>query len=147
MSKSFKFQQYLEKYKNCPKDCTEKDMIAYRWVHQPLIDQDFQPILLHTDPPLRLLDDHDQLCTGYALSLYMDLDRAKSLYIDRYNKQDREKKRISYRVRLGTHTAELTIKKDDGVSDTPKNNGHFNFFEYKNCNLSEKVSEIIDNFT
>ena len=146
MSKVFKYQAYLEKYKNCPNNCTEKDLTAYRWVHSPLIDRDFEPILLNSDPPPRLLDAHDQLCTGFALSLYIDASLTNSIYIEKYNKQDREKKRVSYKERLGTHTAKLCIKKDDGVSDSPKKDGHFNFFEYKGCNLINSVSEILDNF-
>ena len=147
MGKEFKHKTYLEKYKNCPKDdCQEKDLTAYRWVHKPIIERDFQPFLLNSEPPPRLLDEHDQLCTGYSLSLYMNFSIAKSLYLENYNKQWTEKKRVSYKERLGTHTAELNIKREDGVSDTPKDNGHFNFFEYKECNLSNSVSEILDNF-
>ncbi len=146
MQRVFKYQQYLDKYKNCPKDCKEEDLTAYRWVHQPLNNRDFEPVCINTEPPARLLGVDDQLCTGYALSLYLDFDLAKSLYIERYNKQDRDKKRVSYKERLGTHTAKLIIKKEDGVSDSPSKNGHFNFFQYKECNLLNRVSEILDNF-
>jgi hypothetical protein len=147
MGRVFKYKQYLDKYKNCPHDdCTEKDIIAYRWVHQPLIISDFEPILINSDPPPRVLGKDDELCTGYALSLFIDFNLAKSLYIKRYDNQYNEKKRISYKKRLGTHTAKLAIEKEDGVSDNPKESGHFNFFEYAECNLLNKVVEIIDNF-
>lgn len=146
MGKVLKYQSYLDKYKNCPKDCKEKDMTAYRWVHNPIIEKDFEPYLLNSEPPVRLLGADDQLCTGYALSLYKDAKSAIKVYIDKYNKQDREKKRIKYIERLGDSTAKLNITKDDGISDNPKYDGHFNFFEYKECNLLKSVSEILHNF-
>jgi hypothetical protein len=146
MGRVFKYQQYLDKYKNCPKDCEERDVIAYHWVRKLITDKDFKPKLLNSEPPPRLLGVDDQLCTGYALSMFIDFGIAKGLYLENYNKQWNEKKRVSYKERLGTHTAKLAIEKEDGVSDNPKETGHFNFFEYKECNLQKRVIEIIDNF-
>lgn len=146
MQRVFKYQQYLEKYKNCPNDCAEKDLTAYRWVSNPPTESDFLPVLLNE--PLRVLDDNDKDCKGYALSLFKDFSSSKGLYIKAYLRMDRLSKREKFKIKKGTHSAKVIITKADGVSDSPdKITGHFNFFEYKECNLSRSVSEILDNFT
>jgi hypothetical protein len=145
MVRELKYKAYLEKYKNCPKDCSEKDLAAYRWVHNPATKNDFLPVLLNE--PLRALDDNDKDCKGYAVSLFKDVTSSKGWYIKSYARMDRPTKRDRFKANKGTHSAKITITKDDGVSDFPDIiSGHFNFFEYKECNLVNTVSEILDNF-
>ncbi len=148
MRKILKYQAYIDKYKNCPKDCEEKELSAYRWVHNPVIESDFYPVLSNPELANRALGKEDEvLCTGYALSLYKDAQSAKTVYMNNFEKQDRPSKRTRFKENKGTSTAKINITKDDGVCDEAKNDGHFNFFEYETCNLAISISEIFDNFT
>ena len=146
MGKSFKHQAYLDKYKKCPKDdCKEKDLTAFRWAHNPPTPEDFCPVLLNN--PLRAFDDNDKDCTGYALSLFKDAKHSIARYCEIYGNMDKPKRRESFKERNGTVSVKINITKNDGVSDMPNADGHFNFFEYQGCNLFMTISEILDNFT
>lgn len=146
MEKRFKYQSYLDKYKNCPKDCEENDLIAFRWVHETPVDLDFCPILMRSDIPPRVVDNEDIMCTGYALSLFKDLPAAITSYMKSFNRIDRPTKLKRFKNEKGTFTAKVIITKNDGVSDSSKEDGHFNFFEYEDCNLLKSISEKFDNF-
>lgn len=53
-NKQFKYQEYINKYKNCPsKDCVEKDVIAFRWVHLEMTIDDFIPNVFSPKHPNR----------------------------------------------------------------------------------------------
>ena len=146
MARPFKYQSYLDKYKECPKNCKEQDLIAFRWVHETPDALDFCPILANPNIPARVIDNDDRGCTGYALSLYKDLDSAVASYMKSYERIDRKSKLEKFKREKGTFTAKINIIKDDGVSDTPKEGGHFNFFEYADSALLKGISEIIDTF-
>ena len=146
MSKEFKYQSYLDKYKNCPKDCEEKDLIAYRWVNSHPSNCDFYPVNLHPKIAARIVDDSDMMCTSYGLSLFKDLKSSIQKYIKDYNNRDRKSKKDKFKNEKGTCTAKVRITKADGVCDTPVSSGHFNFFEYKDCNLLTTITEKIDIF-
>jgi len=148
MTKRFKYQEYLDKYKNCPmQDCAEQDLIAYRWVHQPITEDDFRPILADPNQANKIIDGDDRMCTGYALSLFKDANAAITEYRKTYERFDRPSKRTRFKEGKGTFSAKISITKNDGVSDMPKSNGHFHFFEYDvDSNLVDTVSEILDNF-
>lgn len=144
--REFKYKEYLQKYKNCPRNCTEKDLTAYRWVHNPVQEGDFKPILL--TQPHRALKNNDSLnCTGFAQSLYKDLRSSVDAYLNTYNfKMDRQSKREHFKNRVGNHSLKIQITKEDGVCEEPKEDGHFHFFEYEYCNFLTQNNNIIDNF-
>lgn len=151
MGREFKYQAYLDKYKNCPMDdCIESDGIAYRWTHNPPVQGDFKPILADPANAHRIIDNDDKMnykmCTGYALSLYKDAKSAITVYNKTFDGFDRPIKRTRFKERIGTASAKVHITKNDGIFDEHKEDGHFNFFEYKDCNLFLTISEILDNF-
>lgn len=147
MNKELKYRTYLEKYKNCPKECTEKDLTAFRWVHSIPNENDFLPVNLHPLIAPRIIDNSDLMCTSYGLSLFKDLKSAIAKYNSDYGNRDRESKRQKFITDKGRCVSEITITKNDGVSDEPGSNGHFNFFEYVECSLLQTATEIIDIFT
>jgi len=146
MSKVFKYQSYLDKYKNCPKDCQEKDISAYRWVHQIPTPSNFYPVNATPGVAPREVDDNDSMCASYALSLFKDADSAVKKYLHDFNRQDRPSKREKFKANKGSFASKVHITKEDGICDEPDFKGHFNFFEYERCDLLTSISETLDIF-
>lgn len=42
----------------------------------------------------------------------------------------------------GTHLAEFTIKTDDGLATPSRDDGHFSFFEYKQCDFCPRCVNV-----
>ena len=146
MSKEFKYQRYLDKYKNCPKDCREKDLPAYRWIHKEINEHDFSPININPNLAYRAFDSTDSMCMSYGLSLYQTLKAAITQYLNFYNKIQRQPQRIKYKQDKGDHVARLKISKNNGVCSGSNLNEHFTFYEYIGCNLINNVIEKFDIF-
>lgn len=148
MGKKFKYQQYLDKYKNCPpKDFVERDFPCVRWVHKEPSELNFKPLPLIRSVAPRILDDNDIACKSYSLSLFKDLDSARIAYKRRCNNSHREDFLAKFKNDVGENAAQLHIDKNDGVADRPHNiTGHISFYEYTDCKLLEKIAGIFDIF-
>ncbi|WP_027002515.1 hypothetical protein [Hugenholtzia roseola] len=139
--KKLKYAQYLQKWQDCPAaNFAETDKIAYRWVKIPITLNDFLPIHVISEPPPRILDDSDKMCSGYGLSLFDTLSNAASRYQKIYHKL-RPHQREQFKIDKGTSIAFLRLEKEDGLSDTANDYGHFTFHEYENAELEKKVLE------
>ena len=150
MEKKFKYQKYLDKYRNCPSDkCIERDFECYRWVHKDLSEKDFEPVALMEYNPPRILDETDLRCEHYCLSVYKDLSSAKSNYNDTYKRRLKVKDKLAdnFKKNIGDHSAKLIILKEHGKSDEPNTKtGHISFHPYEDCSLLENVRGLFDNF-
>ena len=139
-SKKFKYQEYTEQLFNCPPDTyKEIDTRAFRWVFPECDANSFKPVALIN--PTRKFDNDDEKCSGYALSMFEQEEGAYKKY----------KKFVSNKPDLkntfGTQIAELQLTINLGVAE-PESKGytHFNFHEYKESDLSEKIIKIIEIF-
>jgi len=148
--KTYKYQEYLSQYENCPPDdYAELSMSAFRWIfekgHENESDS-FLPVLLITPERVnaRQFDKDYMKCAGYALSLYNTLTNAKNAFHKISARL--EMLNINFADNVGEFVAEITIETPDGVaSDFTKkgrNKGHFNFHEYENVDFSQKIVEI-----
>lgn len=150
MDKTLKYQQYLDKYKNCPpKDCQERDFECFRWVHKKHTENDFLPPPLMNYNPPRKLDDADTTCDHFCLSVYKDLVSSKEAYRSLFKRLSNKKEELgdNFKRNVGDNSAQLKIYKQDGISDLPNTKtGHFSFHPYEDCKLLEKVIGIFDNF-
>ena len=115
MSIEFKYQSYLDKYKNCPSDCEEKDIDPFRWVHETITENDFLPLIFIPDRDFRAIDKTDTICISYALSLYKDLKSAITRYLHFYNRQRTKENQDAYKTNKGTYVAKININKKHGV--------------------------------
>lgn len=144
MDKILKYQQYLDKYKNCPrKDCEERDFEYYRWVHEKYTENDFSPQLFMSPP--RVFENSEITCNHYSLSVFKDLSSAIKKYKHIYENA-KESFAKKFKSDVGEHTAKLTLLKQDGISDAPNKNGHISFHPYEDCGLLEKVTGLFNNF-
>jgi hypothetical protein len=147
-SRKLKYQEFLSDFPHCPPDdYTEVEMEAFRWVHSSDHENDFTPINLINEPPARLLDDDDNMCKGYGLSLFDSLENANARYKVLYYKK-REHLRSIFVADVGECIAFLTLSQSEGLANEPKaqNHGHFTFHEYENVELMVKVQSKINIF-
>ena len=145
-----KHWEHLSKIPNCPvAECEEKDGYAFRWVHNPLEENDFVPLALTEFPP-RVLDENDKQCKYYGLSVFDTLLNAKKVYMDCYNRQTRKKLGEKFRAEKGDFIAHVRLQTSDGVSSSPStspnNMGHFTLYLYKNAKPQENIIKIFNIF-
>ena len=148
MEKEFKYKEYLNKYKNCPgKDFAEKDFECFRWVHEQPSERNFLPVPFMRNVAPRKLENNDEGCEHYCLSVYKDLKSARDAYKNICDKALREEFVEKFKSNIGEYAAQLQIEKNDGVADMPNNRtGHFSFYEYTDCKLSDKIKGIFNIF-
>ena len=150
MAKPFRYQKYLNKYKNCPSDkCIERDFECFRWVHKDVSQNDFEPVPLMKYNPPRILDERDLSCDHYCLSVYKDFSSAKTNYIDTYNRRLKVKDKLAadFKNNVGDHSAKLILLKEHGKAGEPNTKtGHISFHPYEDCKLLENVQGLFDNF-
>ncbi|MBD1421622.1 hypothetical protein [Sphingobacterium chuzhouense] len=147
-NKKLKYREYLERFPDCP--CSTKysevEMFAYRWVKRQEGMSDFMPLNLIKTPPQRILDDSDQMCKGYGLSMFLSLKLAAKKYNNLTAKLRgnlREKQVQDY----GKEIALLNLDHGDGIAgDINSVSGHFTFHEYEDADLSNKIIEIFNIF-
>jgi len=146
--KKLKYLQYLEKFTDCPStDFKEVDKDAYRWTRKPVTSDDFIPINIINEPPPRMLDDTDKMCTGYGLSMFDSLINSINKYQKEY-KIRRQHQREQFIQDKGSYIALLNLSKNDGIADKPNkdNFGHFTFHEYYHTRLENKVLNLYNIF-
>ncbi len=145
--KELTYKNHLSLFEDCPKeDCIERNLPAFRWVHSDATYKDFLPLSLHPETPLRQLDDSDQMCLSYGLSMFNSADAARCRYLEIYNKRTREFQKQKFKNEKGDKIAYIQITKDDGLSSDSNGIGHFTFYEYKGSNIWEKIQDLLDIF-
>lgn len=149
MGNKFRYQEYLDKYKNCPaNDCHEKDFECFRWVHRSVSELDFLPVPFIRDVAPRKLEDNDLGCQHYGLSVYDTIKSARDSY-NHLCERMRDHLVERFKMTVGVHLANLEINGRDGVSDLPnKKTGHFSFYVYSNEDFKflDKIKGLFDIF-
>lgn len=139
ISKPFKYQEFLDKFKNCPPSTyKEVEMTAFRWVFETCDEECFKPVLILK--PSRTFNSDVLNCTAYALSLFAEKNEALKRYSQFVHKRPKLKDD------LGTKITEIEIEKSDGICSEPERNNfsHFIFHEYLKTDLSKKVVNIAE---
>lgn len=145
--KKLKYKQYLDKFPNCPSlDFSEVEMDAYRWTNFPLSANDFTPVNLIKEPPARMLDNSDNMCIAYGLSLFDTRCNSLTKYQRLYNKQRNHQKEL-FRQDKGCYIALIKLTKEEGIANSPNESGHFTFHEYSETRLDEKITTFYNIFT
>ena len=133
--------KYQEKIKQL--DCNlsgfseKKHIEVFRWVFENCDENSFLPVYYYNHNR----EQNEKNCRGWALSFFNTQTNAKR----RLLQIAMHKKKIF--KKLGTHIAKGSIVENDGISNNPNDNGHFDLFEYKGVNLSNKftIVEIVYN--
>ena len=142
-SKSFKFQPELDRHglQYCPPaDYRELKMTSYRFVFQdPSHQNNFLPAYLANPSRVNNSKDSTSKCQGFGLSLYQEEEGAKASFLERMVKT-----KGNFANLVGDHLAAVELEPYDGVGSEPstENFSHFTFHEYKNADLTKKVSQI-----
>ena len=139
----YKYQEYLDKYKNCPSEkFNELDCSAFRWVFKDPTDfRNFLPVLEMNPKRLnsKKFDKDTMKCRGYALSLYESEQEAISSHESIFSKNIKRKPELISKTT--THISKVTIKKTDGKRDDCDKYGHFDFYEYVGCDFYKQIIE------
>ena len=105
-------------------------MTAYRFVFDHEHPNNFLPPL--KIKPQRRLDASIRV-TGYALSCFEDMEKAKNQYVNL------AKTFRNIKTEIGDCLSSGKIENNDGlVDDTSLSTSHFNLFEFEGCDLSKK---------
>ncbi len=108
---------------------------AYRWTFSEISNpQNFLPRALINDNPR--IEKSKMKCEGWSLSFYDTEENA----LNKFNSYRKNKPNID--KKLGTHLAKGILEESDGYCGKVNRDGHFEFFESINCDLSTKF-EII----
>jgi hypothetical protein len=134
MSIRYKYQYFIEDFRNCPpNDWGAKNIDAFRFVFENLDDhRNFIPNSARNptrDNSPKYKDDSYGKCCGYALSFYDSLENAKKGY-QAYKKSFPKFDRIA-----GTHIAKGQIRENDGVTSRVNESGHFDLHEFENTDF------------
>lgn len=131
--RELKYKKEIEEYKPDLSGYKEpENRLAFRWVFENINDpRNFLP------PAKREYDIVKPDVTDWALSFFVTKEKAKT----RIKKFAKKNPRVY--MKLGTHTAEGLLGKDDGISEHSHTTGHFNHFEYKDVDLVHRF-KIVD---
>lgn len=137
----YKYETNLQALDNCPCQGSEQDtLIAYRFVFQDMRDS-FTPALA-LDPPRidkpPFVDSDYMKCSGFGLSMFASEQDARV----RFSKLLGKNKHIHQK--LGDKIASGTILPNLGERSKVEMSGHFDFFEYSGCDLTQHFSVIAD---
>lgn len=140
---AYKYEVDLNTLENCPfEDCVLDTLDAYRFVFEGMNGDSFIPVLKISperisQPPFK--DDNHFQCSGYGLSMFTTESQARA----KFNKLRKRNNEI-YKI-LGEKIASGTITPDLGErSEISRSTGHFDFFEYESCDLSQHFSIVGD---
>jgi hypothetical protein len=131
-----KYQKQIEGIQNCPPPvCRSITIESFRFVFEDINHRNnFLPVLLIN--PKRQLTADPERCSGYALSFFCSIGKAKTQYL----KLKKRNKNIG--KSLGTHIAQGFINETDGLVSEINKNGHFDLHEFKNVDLKSKFSIV-----
>ena len=134
----YKYQKDILDYApiGCPPtDAIALDITAFRWVHNPMTDDDFKThINLGKTPPRHKPEAHEESCKRCGLSMYTSVDYAQKKY-NAIKASPYVKKHLTY-----THIAKGKITKKDGICTAPNKDGHFTLHEYQGANIAPAFS-------
>ncbi len=146
IDKKVKYQQLLVQFPRCPPDnYSEAELDAFRWVHKEVNENDYKPVSLIREPRVKYLDDSDEMCKSYGLSLFSSLEDSVKRYKYIYNSR-RPATRPLFVNDIGESVVRLRIGHLDGVMSPPSFNGHITLHEYEETDLRSKGIEIKDIF-
>lgn len=122
-----KFQENIEKIKDCPANNEQGQKTLFRCVEAKLTERSFVPQAVLLKPK------YQDKCIAWGLSVFNSFDSANQML-----KNLSENKRVNY-----SNIAKGVINDNDGVKYGGKNKKHYTFFPSEEFNVVENF-EIVD---
>jgi hypothetical protein len=117
-----------------PTGAAPRDLLAWRWVANPLTSQCFDPPAVRN--PTRLIKDPNKACGSWALSLHVSHQESLAAF------KALEKGMKNIRKLFGDHVANVCITQSDGVCTVPDKFGHFDLHQYKASAVHENIADM-----
>ena len=134
-----KYQDKLSSINNCPSsDSSPIDKKGYRFVFEGLGGNSFSPLIVQQ--PIRSYKNNYQKCSSCGLSMYSTESQAKAKFADLLKRNRNIYKSIGNKLALVKITPQL------GLCTRETSTGHFDFYEYHDCELklfSSVVGDLI----
>lgn len=132
----FKYADQLATVPECPPTSSvEGGRVGYRFVRSPIGASSFVPVGMM---PGRRVNraDYRAACAAYALSMYSSEGKARVRFAELREEFP------NFEKTAGSHLAKIAIQEGSGRHTTPTRDGHFDFFEYADCNLTEQSTIV-----
>jgi hypothetical protein len=140
-----KYELFLKKFKDCPSaDFLAENRTTYRWISVKSTKDNYLPVHIKNEPPVRMLEDEDKLCIGYGLSMFDSFENAKDKYFLIYNRKRAKLKEIFKNDH--DYIVKLFITEGDGIVNNPNDTGHLTLHESKKAILVNNEIEIFPIF-
>lgn len=133
MYQKLKHYTQLKAIESCPPDgLLRTSIVAFHCVHENLDDvQNFVPPAIRN--PNRIFPRETVRCEAHALSMFTT-EFGLTEFIRKLEKTNKKIKKS-----LGSHYVQVSIDEHHGCHDSPRSDGHFNFFEEQACDLRAMV--------
>ncbi|MCY2687580.1 hypothetical protein [Salinimicrobium sp. TH3] len=131
------YQKQIDGLETCPpEEYHSKTCNCFRWVFEKMDDE--RNFLAQAEKNPKSLNDKTDLqkCENYALSFHDTIENSQAHFI-KLTKRFKNIKKL-----LGTHIAQGTLRKKDGVGGQIERNGHFNFHHTEESNFNKRFKII-----
>tara|TARA_R110002051_G_scaffold185303_3_gene254776 strand:- start:14494 stop:14880 length:387 start_codon:yes stop_codon:yes gene_type:complete len=124
-----KFQENIEKIKNCPSRNEQGEKELFRCVESKLTEKSFQPQAVLLKPK------YQDMCMAWGLSVFSSFDSANQML-----KNLSKNKRVNY-----SKIAHGVVRDNDGVKYGGANKKHYTFFPSEEFNLVKNFEIVNSN--
>ncbi len=124
-----KFQENIEKIKNCPANNEKGEKTLFRCVENELTEKSFVPQAVLLKPK------HQDKCIAWGLSVFSSFDSANQIL-----KNLSQNKRVNY-----SKIAQGLINDNHGIKYGGNNKKHYTFFPAEEFNVVDNFEIVDDN--
>lgn len=134
---TLRYHNEIEQIEDCPSDGFKNaKSIAFHFVFFTEHNRNFLPAIKKTPSRKSLFKARGELCRSYSLSMFKKEEQARAFHAKLKEKNENIGKQI------GDYIAKSFLEENDGLMDSPRKDGHFSFFPYKNTDLSRKFTIV-----
>lgn len=159
VSPAIRYQEHLRDYMDVIDECFKaEDVSLYRWIHDPLVEDDFKPQIFQESSPLSLeqlmvpdVDTPKDVKLGYisyfCLSHFTTEKSAEEEYLKAFEKRSKNKSEARYQKikedfirKKGEYIQKINYTSDSALIG-PDENNHRNVLLMDNCNPQELIDK------
>lgn len=154
-----KYQEHLQNYMDVIKECFSRENVSlYRWIHDPLENDDFEPQIFQESNPMSLeqltVPDVDtpkdvklDYVSNFCLSHFTSEKAAQEEYLKAFEKRAKNKPEDRYRKikenfirKKGEYIQKIDYTPESALIG-PDNNNHRDVLLMKDCNPRELIDK------
>lgn len=159
VSPTIRYQEHLQDYMDVIDECFKaEDVSLYRWIHDPLEDDDFKPQVFQENNPLSveqlMVPDVDtpkevklEYISNFCLSHFTTEKSAELEYLKAFEKRSKNKSEDRYRKikenfirKKGEYIQKINYTVDSALIG-PDNNNHRDVLLMEDCNPQELIDK------